>query len=262
MKTDLIVSMHRTGHHAVAVWLLHQRKDITDFSITTMARWLFAVGENNDLYLMANNPLKTGSKEHADKEKLPFIVADVKPDGLIITHEQESLNDTIYKATKSPFSFNEPIVVIRDFRNWVASCIQMALRDNIIIEEIINNEKIAIYKDHLLNYEKPDCYFIKFNEWATNKDYRETICKDLGYTFTDAAKDQLSIFGGGSSFDDMKYLKNASQMDVNNRYKELETHPYYEMILSKYEEVLKISDAIFKCKQSYTVYRTGWLIPI
>ena len=253
MKTDLIVSMHRTGHHAVAVWLLHQIEVITDFSISTITLWLFAVGDDSNLYLMANNPLKVGHDEHPDKEKLPSIVKEIKPDGLIITHEQEIINDTIYKATKSPFSFNEPIVVIRDFRNWVASCIKMALRDDKIIEDVINNDKVAIYKDHLLNYGKPDCYFIKFNEWATNKDYRETICKDLGYTFTDAAKDQLSIFGGGSSFDDMKYLKNAYQMDVNNRYKELETHPYYEMILSKYEEVLKISDAIFKCKQSYTV---------
>ena len=276
MKADLIVSMHRTGHHAVAVWLLHQRPGIKDFSITTISSWLFAVGleifvdrshplnqageqvyrqfrrqDNKKLYFMANNPLKI--EETADKEQLPSIIESDNPDGLIITHEQESLNDTIYKAVKSPFSFNEPIVVIRDFRNWAASCVKMALRDNKIIEDVINNDKVAIYKDHLLNYGKPDCYFIKFNEWATNKDYRETICKDLGYTFTDAAKDQLSIFGGGSSFTGMDYLKNASQMDVNNRHKELETHPYYEMILSKHEEVLKISDAIFKCKQSYTV---------
>ena len=64
--------------------------------------------------------------------------------------------------------------------------------------------------------------------------------------FTDAAKDQLSIFGGGSSFSGMEHLKTASAMNVNNRYKEMESHPYYEMILSKYEDVLKISDTIFK----------------
>tara|TARA_R110002020_G_scaffold16248_8_gene57426 strand:- start:1476 stop:2237 length:762 start_codon:yes stop_codon:yes gene_type:complete len=252
MKPDLIVSMHRTGHHAVAVWLLHQRKGITDFSITTITRWLFAVGDDNDLYMMANNPFKTGPNEHPDKKKLSSIVSEIKPDGLIVTHEQDKINDTIYKATKSPFSFNEPIVVIRDFRNWAASCIKMALRDNKIIEDVINNDKVAAYKDHLLNYDKPDCYYIKFNDWAINKDYRETICKDLGYTFTDAARNQLSIFGGGSSFTGMDYLKNASHMDVNNRYKEIETHPYYEMIISKHEEVLKLSDTIFQCKQSYT----------
>jgi len=246
MKTDLIVSMHRTGHHAVAVWLLHQREGITDFSISTITRWLFAVGDDSNLYMMANNPLKTGPNEHPDKEKLPSIISEVKPAGLIITHEQDKINDTLFKAHKSPFSFNEPIVVIRDFRNWVASCVKMALRDNKIIEDVINNEKVSEYKDHLLNYDKPDCYYIIFNDWATSRLYRKAICNDLGYTFTDAAKDQLSIFGGGSSFTGMDYLKNASQMDVNNRYQEIETHPYYEMIMSKHEEVLKISDSIFK----------------
>jgi hypothetical protein len=246
METDLIVSMHRTGHHAVAVWLLHQREGITDFSITTITSWLFAVGDDKNLYLMANNPIKTGPNEHPDKEKLPLIVDDVKPEGLIITHEQERITDTFYKIQKSPFSLNkQPVVVIRDFRNWLASCIKMAIRDDKIIEEVINNDKVAIYADHLSNYGRPDCYFIKFNDWVTNKDYRETICKDLGYTFTDAAKDQLSIFGGGSSFDEMRFLKNASDMDVNNRYKDIETHPYYEMMLTKYQDVLKLSNSIF-----------------
>ena len=246
MKTDLIVSMHRTGHHAVAIWLLHQRNNITEFSITTISNWLFAVGNDDDLYMLANNPLKTGKNEHADKEKLFSIASEVKPEGLIITHEQERINDALYKVQKSPFILNKSIVVIRDFRNWAASCIKMALRDNKIIEEVIDNEKVAMYRDHLLHYDNPDCYYIIFNDWVTSKLYRKAICRDLGYTFTDAAKDQLSIFGGGSSFSGMRYLKHASYMDVNNRYQEIETHPYYEMIINKHEEVLKLSDTIFK----------------
>ena len=246
MKTDLIVSMHRTGHHAVAVWLLHQREGITNFSITTISKWLFAVGGGNDLYMLANNPFKTGKNESADKSNLPSIVSEVKPDGLIITHEQDSLPHTLEKSGQSTFSLNKPIVVIRDFRNWAASCIKMALRDNKIIEEVIDNEKVRLYTDHLLSYGKDDYYYIVFNDWVTSKLYREAICRDLGYTFTDAAKDQLSIFGGGSSFSGLRHLKNASHMDVNNRYKEIETHPYYEMIINKHEEVLKLSDTIFK----------------
>ena len=245
MKTDLIVSMHRTGHHAVAIWLLHQRNNITEFSITTISNWLFAVGNDDDLYMLANNPLKTGKNEHADKEKLFSIASEVKPEGLIITHEQERINDALYKVQKSPFILNKSIVVIRDFRNWVASCLKMALRDNKIIETIINNDTVAEYRNHLINYSKFDCHYILFNDWATNKDYREAICDDLGYMFTDVAKNQLSIFGGGSSFDGMQHLKTASQMDVNNRYKEVETHPYFEMMMSKHKEVLQLSDTIF-----------------
>ena len=37
-------------------------------------------------------------------------------------------------------------------------------------------------------------------------------------------------------------------IDPNNpkRYKELESHPYYEMLLSKHEEALALSNTIFK----------------
>tara|TARA_R100000005_G_scaffold29673_1_gene13407 strand:- start:15 stop:755 length:741 start_codon:yes stop_codon:yes gene_type:complete len=246
MKADFIISMHRTGHHAVAIWLLHQKQGITDFSITTLTSWLFAVGDDSELFMYANNPLKTGPNEHPDKPKLPLIINDIQPEGLIVSHEQDTIQNSLEKAGQSPYSFNKPIVVIRDFRNWVASCLKMALRDNKIIEDVINNDRVSEYRNHLINYSKFDCYYILFNDWASNKAYREVICNDLGYVFTDAAKDQLSIFGGGSSFDGMQYLKTASQMDVNNRYKEVETHPYFEMMMSKHEEVLKLSDTIFQ----------------
>ena len=106
MKTDLIISMHRTGHHAVAIWLLHQKQGITDFSITTLTSWLFAVGDGSELFMYANNPLKTGPNEHPDKPKLPLIINDIQPEGLIVSHEQDTIQDSLEKSGQSPYSFN------------------------------------------------------------------------------------------------------------------------------------------------------------
>tara|TARA_R100000008_G_C3563745_1_gene157830 strand:+ start:546 stop:1286 length:741 start_codon:yes stop_codon:yes gene_type:complete len=246
MKTDIVTGMHRTGHHAVAVWLSHQFPGISNFSFSTVASWLMANETDKSLILMANNPLREGRDENPDKKKLPLILNDVKPQNLIITHEQERLERLTTILQQSPYSINKPIVVIRDFRNWVASCIKMALRDNKIIEEVISYEKIEMYHNHIKNFWNDDYYFILYNKWATDKNYREEICKYLEYFFTDAAKEQLSIFGGGSSFDALDYLKNASDMDVNNRYQEMEKHPYYETILEKYQGTLRLSNRIFK----------------
>ena len=243
MYSDFIISMHRTGHHAVAIWLLHQKPEISSFSINTIADWLFVVAHGGT-HILANNGLKV--HENKDREHLLSICEDVNADSLIVTHEQETIKDSIEDAGKTFLSLDKPIVVIRDFRNWVASCIRMALRDDKIIEHVIDSESIRKYRDHIINYTEKEYYYILYNLWATSKDYRRQICNDLGRVFTDAAKDQLSIFGGGSSFSGMKHLKTASAMDVNNRYKEMESHPYYEMMLSKYEDVLKISDTIFK----------------
>jgi hypothetical protein len=67
----------------------------------------------------------------------------------------------------------------------------------------------------------------------------------LGLHFTDAALDQLSPFGGGSSFTKMEFLKNASQMKVNNRYQDMAGDDNYSRIISDNKEALEMSNEIF-----------------
>ena len=43
MKSDILTAMHRSGHHAVAVWLFHQKEKVNDFSIKTVTPWLFSI---------------------------------------------------------------------------------------------------------------------------------------------------------------------------------------------------------------------------
>ena len=71
------------------------------------------------------------------------------------------------------------------------------------------------------------------------------LAKMLGLKFTDAAINQLSIFGGGSSFDGMKYIKTAWEMDVNTRYKTMEYDKTYQTLLQKYKHVLDIRNEVF-----------------
>ena len=134
------------------------------------------------------------------------------PAHLLISHEREYLKDVCKIAANTNYGINKPIVVIRDFENWIASCLKMTFRDNKQLDEVIKEDYITMYKDHLENYNSDRYYHINYNKWNRNKEYRSQICSDLGLTFTDAAKNQLSIFGGGSSFDSMQYIKNAEQM--------------------------------------------------
>ena len=125
------------------------------------------------------------------------------------------------------------VVVIREFRNWVASCIRMTERDNKPVESEINEKIISLYENHITSFlengDSDSVTFILFDKWATDPEYRKETCEKLGLTFTDAAKEQLSIFGGGSSFDNMNFLKEASKMDVTNRYKTMEDNPFYKV---------------------------------
>ena len=67
----------------------------------------------------------------------------------------------------------------------------------------------------------------------------------LDLDFTDAARDQGSPFGGGSSFDKKEYLKSAATMKVNDRYSQMENHPIYKKIIQDNQEILEMSNEIF-----------------
>jgi len=247
MNNYLVTGMYRTGHHAISVWMLHQFAGIKEFSINTVSPWMFAV-EANGLHILANSPFKT--HEHKDKSKFGQIVDAVNPDTVILTHEQETIKDAELEASKySWFVKPKTVVIIREFKNWVASCVKMSQRDKKPIIEEISQSTIKLYDNHITSYledqspERP--VFILFDKWATDVEYREKVCEDLDLTFTDTAKEQLSIFGGGSSFDDMNFLKNAGVMDVTNRYKAMERDPYYRAYVSMNTEVLLKSKEIF-----------------
>ena len=130
-------------------------------------------------------------------------------------------------VTSDIFAVNcDLVVVLRDFKNWVASCVKMIHRDSNPnfwqreVEEVLSEEKIKLYMDHCKHYHVlKDEHYILFNKWARDMEYRREIVEGLGLEFTDAALSQLSPFGGGSSFSNMMYLKNANIMRVNDRYR-------------------------------------------
>lgn len=252
-KTVVISGMHRTGHHAIAVWLLHQRRRVYDFAINTITPWLFKVENDQGCSLLANNPLKSdheGSNEHPDKNRFADIVSDIRPCSIFLTHEQEKLSQVAWACAHSPLVLNDKVkpqmvVVLRDFKNWIASCIKMAERDDKSVDSVINNEKIDTYINHCNLIDNNHLTYVLYNNWVEEEGYRQEICEELGLHFTDAALNQLSIFGGGSSFDGMKHIKTASLMKVNKRYKELEDHPDYKRIIKANKDALSLSDDIF-----------------
>ena len=253
MTNDIVVAgMHRTGHHPIAIWLLHQQPHVHEFAIKTISPWLFQVEGEDGISILANNPLKRGREEHPDKEKFDSVMLEEAPHRIILTHEQETISNVAKACASSRAVWrndNKPtmVIVLRDFKNWVASCIKMAYRDGKPVEEIINKDKIKTYQDHFRYvYKNLDgIHYILYNQWVKSSDYRREVCELLGLTFTDAAIDQLSIFGGGSSFDGMKYIKTACNMDTNKRYKEMEDNPYYKVILQQHDNVLSLSNEVF-----------------
>ena len=253
-KSVVIAGMNRTGHHAVAVWLLHQRLGIDDVAINTITPWLFKVENDDGVSLLANNPLKSTSKdtdEHPDKDRFDDIVSQINPLNIFVTHEQAKLSQVAWACGHSHSIWTEEVkpkmvVVLRDFKNWLASCIKMAERDEKPLNTIVDDAKLDIYRNHCQLFDDPGgVVYVLYNRWVEEEGYRRDTCDKLGLHFTDAALNQLSIFGGGSSFDGMKHIKTASLMKVNQRYKEMEDNPDYKQLINDNPDILLTSDEIF-----------------
>ena len=255
VKKIMISAMHRTGHHAIAVWLLHQMPGVSDFAIKTVTQWFFYIQNSHGINYLANNPLKTGDKEHPDKADFSGFLksyhqANSSLTNMVIgTHEQAGIKDTVWACgTSDIFAINcDLVVILRDFKNWVASCVKMAQRDSQVLkEEILSDKTIKLYMDHCKHYHVLDGEnYILFNRWVRDKGYRREIAEKLGLEFTDSALNQLSPFGGGSSFSNMTYLKTANTMKVNDRYRDMAGSADYEDIIKENREALEMSNEIF-----------------
>jgi hypothetical protein len=138
------------------------------------------------------------------------------------------------------------VVVLRDWRNYVASHIKHRERGGNKGLSICNRVKTDIFKeyaDYFLN-ESP-YYPILFDAWFSNKEYRVKICEDLGLHFTDIGKQSVSDFGGGSSFDLQEFDGKAEKMNVLNRYKLYKDNEDYKRFMED-EEAVKLNNRILE----------------
>lgn len=138
------------------------------------------------------------------------------------------------------------ILILRDPYNNFASLIKK--------EESINLSKnpdaiIKKWIEHAKEYLGLSNYFqnrisISYNEWFTNKAYRQKIAEALGLVFTDAGINMVPNVGKGSSFDKVNYAGQASQMNVLSRYKVFLDHPIMLKVLAN-KELNELSEEIF-----------------
>ena len=256
----MLPATHRSGHHAIGVWILHQAEGVDEFNIRTIAEWWNYLKVKDGMRFLFNNPLKHWQ---GDKSRFHSImkgiwdgnmtrVDDCDPKDIemfIGTHEQETLKEVIWHAGKSDIFYkSDVILVVRSFYNWIASCLKYSRN----LEERQSNwvdpfgkKNINVYIDHCKHIMDGTVPYILYDEWFVSKQYRKEIAEYLGLPFTDAGINQTSPWGAGSSFDGFNYLKNASEMNVLNRYKQMEDDEEYQKILQENEEAINLSNQLF-----------------
>lgn len=90
----------------------------------------------------------------------------------------------------------------------------------------------------------PDTVKILYNRWTKDPEYRKEKALELGIEhFTDEGYNEVVSFGHGSSFDFMSKVNQASEMDIEGRWKLMYRDRKYQSSLD--EDVHRMSRALF-----------------
>lgn len=214
MRTEIrTYSLMRSGHHAVLLWLAKNFQP--NASVVHVAEQMGGI-----------------TKQLADGEG-PRL--------------------TLFENLRLREDVHPTILVIRDPYNQYASYLKMLDKPNYtqfftfpILEYWLDYAREAAGQTDFLKNK----VVINYNRWATDEEYRRSLVWDIAtkfhlkMTFDDSIKNRLSTVGGGSSFDDLSFIKNANEMQVNKRYLNYADNRLYRSKVDT-PEIRKLSEKLF-----------------
>jgi hypothetical protein len=94
------------------------------------------------------------------------------------------------------------------------------------------------------NYVKGNKFFIIYDRWFVDLEYRRTISSFLGLEHSDKSFEKVDNWGDGSSFDKVAYNGRAKRMDVLFRYKKLYNNRRFRR-LCKRKDIFELANKMF-----------------
>lgn len=242
-KAFLICSTERSGHHSVIFWLAHQHNSLSTYQEVVNNSGTHFYDYDNYQVLWCDN-LDSSDKYACayGYDKIP--IDNTKDQMTILATERDTYNnlklhkfldlDLILKDTKL-----QVIIALRDFRNTIASFMK---NSNDFVPNIQN--RASIWLSHAKEILTKKHYFINYNQYNSNINYRKQVCQDLNLDFTDIGLDYITKQGDGSSFTKLS-KDNFDRSQLNYRYKIYENHNMYKQYMKQYAECLELSKEIF-----------------
>lgn len=251
-KEICFVGLKRSGNHAVLNWM---RKQFP-------GKGLFF---NN---VMPENPYEE------ERLKEGVIDACTEFDYIIYSLEDRSLTsvcgDDVYPVRQNEDSpaVGERInvIVLRDPFNFLASRFQWGMssaRKTLAPIGISVPQLWVMYAQEYLgqtSFLGDKKVSINYNRWCVSRKYREEIAETLGFELTDAGFDEVTEFGGGSSFDGTEFTANAGSMKTGARWQKDSDDPSF---LSLFRDglLLDLAEQIFDLDDQLSLYVKDKLRP-
>ena len=137
------------------------------------------------------------------------------------------------------------IYIIRDVYNCLASQLrvpQFQIRDKVHIYANLMS-LIKRYYEHCLSCEQTDdSFYILYNQWFIDKEYRQSIIERMGLEFTDKGLNQR-LMGFEYSVDNK--TSRSQDMQVFDRWRQYKDHPFMKRLFQN-KELVEMCYEIFK----------------
>jgi hypothetical protein len=255
----LVFAVSRSGHHAVMDWIYNQFNNPKVF--LNYVKYQDASFDNRTQYyandkkyfrnLNANwekyGVLEERLKEYSVEDVAAKEILGNDKNLLMLNFENKSVSSLDQSIEDFAKQFGEntkvvPIIIARDIFNYLASKMKMG-------RYFFPERNLFAWKDHvreclgLTNY-LPNKVCINYNKWCVDMDYRKEVAEKLGVDTFIPEWNEVSSFGGGSSFDILKFKDNAKQMKTDERWKTYEHDEEYLSYLQD-KELTDLSERYF-----------------
>ncbi|MGK7889293.1 MAG: hypothetical protein AB4042_08155 [Leptolyngbyaceae cyanobacterium] len=232
-----VCGLQRSGNHAIINWIRGQYQGAKTCFLNNVRHGAY------DPFCHATQVFTYNFAEFPDGRVREFLSQDLKSmdkDLLIYSYEDDRYqvkkntgiidsfyhkefedNRTTYLGDSQHFI---DILVVRDPYNLIASRLKQidkltGVKD---INLIIDFSKDTLRK--ATDFEKnqdANKIVIKYNQWFSDKDYRQQLSQQLGGNFNDSSLGEVSSTGGGSSFDGTRFNKKLRLQDIPRKWKKL-----------------------------------------
>jgi hypothetical protein len=215
MRKFYVISMMRSGHHAIIEWIL------SHFGPST---------------LFNNFPFKEEYKYNESNPGEPCK---------IINFEDFTIEEAKENIKSLGWTDAQPIIILRDPYNLFASRRRASFETR---REKVGEETKELWLNHAREFIRDtqslhNPIMISFNSWFQDALYREFIATKFNVPFIVDRSARISTFGYGSSFKKSNPTENAYELNVLERWRELQC-PHYKKIAYD-TEVVKMADRIF-----------------
>jgi hypothetical protein len=243
-----VSALMRSGHHAIIQWIQGH------FDEPLMV--LNDVPPGTNPWVAARSDATTYPDRCGNLQPRAGVIYNYEDRDLSLIFSPEFIKLKPLYLGKSEHNYN--LIVIRDPQNCFASRIRwLDQLESPTIPHLRHAEGRKMLVEQWKQYAKeylgitqmvPNKVAVDFNQWFLDEDYRRQLSFKLGLEFNDRYKDQLAT-QGKSSFDDVKYLKNANEMKVLDRWQRFKDNPIY-MELTTDKELLELAELIYGASAS------------